>query len=394
MVSTSSALAIAAITACSTSALAAPLSGQSCVLGSSGLVKCSPPEPVRSFGTSLSVRPVEDSYGSGGGDEMANKSCTDGDIDCWCLEAMKITNDIRAKAGKGPLKAGPVAMLKNAVDHSKDMSSTLGMVHQDLSEATDKVGCDVFIPGENVAWFSGSDEDPTKKLMKQWEESPPHLKNILSDNPDYVAIGIFTGSDGATWGTQTFGQSDGSKCPMVGGGGGEGGGDQGAGKDSADVTEAAGGGGDRSPEEDPVEYPESSDEESDAPASYDAPASGGGSGSPDSVEQDDDEMSAYGGEDSATTSPPVVTTGMYNAGDSDGDYTKKSVEGENEGENEANDYSGEQSGDSGRYGSNGRTSEMSKDSQEGTSENSTGGQQSLSEGCARFVKWAARMLQL
>ena len=173
-----------------------------------------------------------------------------------------------------------------------------------------------------------------------------------------AVVGIYTAPDGKVYGTGTFAEG-GEDCPMVGEGG------------SAPAP---------------------------APPSTPAPASENSSydenGSTDSGERDDDEMSAYGGEDSATTSPPVVTTGRYNAGESDGDYTKKSVEGENEGENEANDYSGEQSGDSGRYGSNGRTSEMSKDSQEGTSENSTGGQQSLSEGCARFVKWAARMLQL
>lgn len=91
-------------------------------------------------------------------------ACAENDADCMCMEALRITNEIRAKVGKGPVMVGPKNMLRNAANHSKAMSDYLGMEHQDLGEAAEKVGCDIFMNRENVAWYNGMDVDPAVQL--------------------------------------------------------------------------------------------------------------------------------------------------------------------------------------------------------------------------------------
>lgn len=145
----------------------------------------------------------------------------------YCVKSTDITNDIRRRyrgkgkyvdQGQGDLVTGTESMLANCVSHSKDMAESLGMVHQDLSQATAKVGCDLFISGENVAWFGGysEDTDPAVQCMKQWEESPGHLDNIMRQKAgDYVAVGVY--KDGTKWWcTQTFAMKGDGNCPLVG----------------------------------------------------------------------------------------------------------------------------------------------------------------------------------
>lgn len=146
----------------------------------------------------------------------------------YCMKSTDITNDIRRKyrgkgkyadQGQGDLVVGTQSMLDNCVWHSKMMAESLGMVHQDLNEATLAVGCDLFVSGENVAWFGGysEDTDPAVQCMKQWEESEGHLDNIMRhEEGDYVAVGVY--KDGEKWWcTQTFAKAGEGNCPRVDG---------------------------------------------------------------------------------------------------------------------------------------------------------------------------------
>jgi hypothetical protein len=93
-------------------------------------------------------------------------ACSTTDYACLCLKAVEENNRIRQRHGKDAKPvAGPKSMLQNAVDHSKELPASF--THQDLSEAKRKVGCGVFISGENIAMNYGS--DPVAACMKQWE---------------------------------------------------------------------------------------------------------------------------------------------------------------------------------------------------------------------------------
>lgn len=146
----------------------------------------------------------------------------------YCVKSTDITNEIRRRhrgkgkymdQGEGDLMTGTESMLANCISHSKNMADYLGMEHQDLSQATAEVGCDLFITGENVAWFGDypEDTDPAVQCMKQWEESEGHLDNIMRQEAgDYVAVGVY--KDGTKWWcTQTFAKKGDGNCPLVGG---------------------------------------------------------------------------------------------------------------------------------------------------------------------------------
>lgn len=145
----------------------------------------------------------------------------------YCKKAVDITNTVRRRykntgkyvgMGEGDLAVGTQSMLDNAFSHSKKMADGFGMNHQDLSAASAAVGCDLFINRENIAMFGGfGDTDPAEKCMKQWEDSPPHLDNIMGAKAgDYVVIGVYENGN-EWWCTQTFAPKKDVNCPMVGG---------------------------------------------------------------------------------------------------------------------------------------------------------------------------------
>jgi hypothetical protein len=95
--------------------------------------------------------------------------CTDSDYDCLCIKAVEENNKIRMRHGKDSSPSvGPQRMLTNAMDHSMTLPSSF--VHQDLTMATEKVQCGVFISGENIAMHQDSSiTDHVAECMKQWE---------------------------------------------------------------------------------------------------------------------------------------------------------------------------------------------------------------------------------
>lgn len=139
--------------------------------------------------------------------------------DSQCLlhkKALVLINEFRTAEGKTALRSDPKAMLSNAVDHSQKMlSGALGFDHQDLSTATSKVGCETFISGENIAWFSGNTDNAPSRCVELWISSPGHRENILRDN-DFTVTGI-VGDSTKVYCTQTCGQDQaGPQSPRSG----------------------------------------------------------------------------------------------------------------------------------------------------------------------------------
>jgi uncharacterized protein YkwD len=185
---------------------AVPSLSRECVLSAKGVPVCTHVDDARALGMGFAP-------------SVRVRTCSTGDETCYCLKAIDITNDIRDRKGDGTqIVAGTESMLRNAVDHSKDMSASLGMVHQDLTAAGKAVGCDVFVNRENIAWYSGYDVDPAEQCMLQWENSEGHLANIVgAKSGDYVAVGIVIAADKKVWCTQTFGVPGTGHCPMISG---------------------------------------------------------------------------------------------------------------------------------------------------------------------------------
>jgi hypothetical protein len=125
---------------------------------------------------------------------------------CQHAKVLALVNNLRNSVGKPAFLSGPNSMLDNAVEHSRYMLMTGDFQHQDLGSVTAKIGCDVFCSGENIAWYSGgSAADAPERCFRMWEKSPGHYRNMVSDN-DYTTIGIFAGSGGRVYCTQTFGK--------------------------------------------------------------------------------------------------------------------------------------------------------------------------------------------
>jgi uncharacterized protein YkwD len=198
---TSLALAAAAVLASAAAAVPTGLS-RGCVLDSSGHEVCTRLDSTLSLGVGIA--------------SLARQS-TGGSTVTYCNAAVDITNEIRARHGKsGKVVAGTESMLNNAVKHSQEMATSLGLEHQTLSTATAEVGCNVFINRENIAYFGGTEADPAVHCMDQWEKSAGHLENILgAEDGDYVAVGVYKNGN-EWWCTQTFGQPGGGNCPMIG----------------------------------------------------------------------------------------------------------------------------------------------------------------------------------
>lgn len=131
-------------------------------------------------------------------------SCARSDSGCLSMAALAATNQVRARAGKGPLSSGAQAQLENAIRYSRELSRLGRLTHQNLRSTN--IGCGAFFSGENLAQnFARSGETGlAEKCVKQLENSSPHYRNMISDTHQYVVMGIIVDSDGRLWCTQTF----------------------------------------------------------------------------------------------------------------------------------------------------------------------------------------------
>lgn len=149
--------------------------------------------------------------------------CSKGDIECMNKAALSYVNQIRSNANRAPLGPGTVAMLDNAMAHSRTMSKSGGIFHQKLNKLSPI--CNVRIAGENVAQNheinmkpAGKGTDPAKMCVEQFRTSPPHYENLIESSFTNTVMGVLVGSDGYIWCTQTFSRSikyGGGKCKKV-----------------------------------------------------------------------------------------------------------------------------------------------------------------------------------
>lgn len=149
--------------------------------------------------------------------EDKDKEICPDDISGRCMneKALYYTNILRAckrkQTGKDEIKqltAGTMAMLQNAMQHTKTQAAKEDIFHQDI--ATVKFGpaeCQDDLSGENVAmhWKPFFAKNPAWYcVMNQWLRSDGHRENMMRPEFKTGVIGIIQGKDGRQTCTQTF----------------------------------------------------------------------------------------------------------------------------------------------------------------------------------------------
>lgn len=131
--------------------------------------------------------------------------CAHEDMKCWTRLARTYTNDVRQRHGVHKmLRDGPRRQFANALEYAGQLASMGSLQHQVLGAVTEQVGCGRWIGGENVAFNNEADGDIAKACVDQWENSPPHLENVLREEYDEVSVGFHFTSDGRVFCVQTF----------------------------------------------------------------------------------------------------------------------------------------------------------------------------------------------
>lgn len=156
--------------------------------------------------------------------------CKTNDIICWCLIAVKYTNEVRRRHGvKTPLTVGTQSQLNNALRYAKYLAQNDRFEHQNLPSATKEVKCKRWVGGENLA-LNYESGDVAKRAVMQWEGSKKHLDNIKKDWYKEVVVGFYFMPNGRVYAVQTFalvhefgtfGSVNDPGCNIIRGGGGE-----------------------------------------------------------------------------------------------------------------------------------------------------------------------------
>lgn len=132
------------------------------------------------------------------------------DEECMSNQMLKYVNDYRKSQGLSKmLSSGSSSQLNNAMGHSKKMKQNGSIYHQKLSRVN--LGCSAFFSGENVAKnhciYGKTNTDPARMCVDQFIESEPHRLNLINENHESVAMGVYISNDGYIWCTQTFTKS-------------------------------------------------------------------------------------------------------------------------------------------------------------------------------------------
>ena len=111
------------------------------------------------------------------------------------IELVKLTNQVRKKAGLKPLKiSGPLVIV--ARKHSQRMARKKKLAHlikgKDFMYRLSRVGYTFKRAGENV----GRSKKASAHVVDLWMKSSAHRNNIL--NPEFkdIGVGIYTNPDG------------------------------------------------------------------------------------------------------------------------------------------------------------------------------------------------------
>lgn len=100
---------------------------------------------------------------------------------------------------------GTMAMLENAVSHSKTMAETGKLYHQAMGVKLGQGDCVTTLSAENVAVFwDGSVKNPAAKCIMQWRYSAGHFRNMMSETSKVCAVGVHQKTNSNWWCAQTF----------------------------------------------------------------------------------------------------------------------------------------------------------------------------------------------
>ena len=124
------------------------------------------------------------------------------------MQLFDFINQLRLANGLTPLKLSP-ALSRAAAWMSEDLVSHGTWSHTDslgrsAFARVQQCGYHAFGAGENIAASVGG----AKSVFLGWQDSSPHLANMV--NPDWVVVGI--GRQGSVW-TADFGTTDDSNSP-------------------------------------------------------------------------------------------------------------------------------------------------------------------------------------
>ena len=123
-------------------------------------------------------------------------------------------NAIRAAHGLPPLTPDP-ALLGVARARSRDMAALSYFSHDppdgcNYACLLDTSGYDYSWAGENIAWNTYDWSKTAATAIRMWENSPPHMENILNCHFERFATGVAKADDGKIYYTMIF-EGDG-KC--------------------------------------------------------------------------------------------------------------------------------------------------------------------------------------
>lgn len=120
--------------------------------------------------------------------------------------AVSYINILRTRYKIPKVSVGTIAMLENALDHSRAMAKHGGLYHQTGPNTI----CGFDMAGENVSLnhvFKNDEKkptDPVKLCFEQFWGSEPHRNNLLASTATHFVQGVFVAEDGYIWCTQTF----------------------------------------------------------------------------------------------------------------------------------------------------------------------------------------------
>ena len=119
-------------------------------------------------------------------------------------------NAIRTRAGLPPLR--PDQQLVNvARERSNDMAKTEHFGHDRIGGCTaeficvmDRQGVSYSYAGENIAWNNWPWSETAAHAITSWQNSPPHLENIMNCHYTKFGTEVARSADGKIWYTMIF----------------------------------------------------------------------------------------------------------------------------------------------------------------------------------------------
>lgn len=119
-------------------------------------------------------------------------------------------NAIRTKAGLPPLQPDR-ALVEAARERSNDMARTEHFAHDRVGGCPteficvlDRLGIPYAYAGENIAWNNWPWSQTADHAVIDWNNSPPHMENILNCHYTKFGTGVAQSPDGKVWYTMIF----------------------------------------------------------------------------------------------------------------------------------------------------------------------------------------------